>query len=301
MYAQAIYDYKAQRNEELSIKKNEKLRVLDDSMGWWRVENEKKDTGFVPSNYVRKSKPIWKKFTGSSKKAMDTNGEYCDPAETFEKSTSKSSRGTVVAKYTYVPQRKDELELKKGDFVIVLEKEGDGWWRGEVNGSAGWFPSNYVEEPRKGQPLQDSDKATTVLCQVKTLYPFNSGSPEELSFDKDELLDVISQPTDDPDWWEAKKPDGTKGLVPRNYVEVYQKPSNGADQKLLHGPKTPQKQWPPKREIKPYHQALAFVKEPYFWGMISRVDTERMLKDFATDGDFLLRESESKVSVQSLP
>lgn len=295
-YAQAIYDYRAQRNEELSIKKNEKLRILDDSMGWWRVENESKETGFVPSNYVRKPKTIWKKFT--SKKSTDTNGEYCDPADAFGRRAGKPAQGIVSVKYGYVPKREDELELKKGDTVVVLEKEGDGWWRGQVRGHSGWFPSNYVEDPKEQKPVQESPKTPSVLCQVKTLYPFNSGNPEELAFQKDELLDIISQPSDDPDWWEAKKPDGTKGLVPRNYVEVYQKGSEGATQKVMHAtPISPtSRTGPPRRQIRPYHQAFPFVEEAWFWGMISRVDTERMLKDYGTDGDFLLRESESKVS-----
>ena len=34
----ALYDYKATDSEELSIKKDERLVVLDDSKGWWKVE-----------------------------------------------------------------------------------------------------------------------------------------------------------------------------------------------------------------------------------------------------------------------
>lgn len=31
------YDYIAQEDQELSIKKNERLRLLDDSKNWWKV------------------------------------------------------------------------------------------------------------------------------------------------------------------------------------------------------------------------------------------------------------------------
>ena len=39
---------------------------------------------------------------------------------------------TAVAKYSYEPQREDELRLTKGDVVDVLEKSSDGWWKGVV-------------------------------------------------------------------------------------------------------------------------------------------------------------------------
>ena len=53
----------------------------------------------------------------------------------------------VVAKFNYEPSRDDELELFKGQQVLVLEQSEDAWWRGrnEESGQDGWFPSNYVE------------------------------------------------------------------------------------------------------------------------------------------------------------
>ena len=45
----AKYDYNAAGPQELSLKKNEKLRLIDDSMHWWKVLNSKNQTGFVPS------------------------------------------------------------------------------------------------------------------------------------------------------------------------------------------------------------------------------------------------------------
>lgn len=36
--------------------------------------------------------------------------------------------------------------LKKGDIVVVTQKEDGGWWEGTLNEKTGWFPSNYVRE-----------------------------------------------------------------------------------------------------------------------------------------------------------
>ena len=53
----AKYDYQAQDKQELDIRKNEKLVLLDDTKHWWKVLNREGLSGFVPSNYVKKVKP----------------------------------------------------------------------------------------------------------------------------------------------------------------------------------------------------------------------------------------------------
>ena len=41
----AKFDYAAQDAQELDMKKNDKLILLDDSRHWWRVQNAKNQTG----------------------------------------------------------------------------------------------------------------------------------------------------------------------------------------------------------------------------------------------------------------
>ena len=44
-------------SQELSIKKSEKCVLIDGSKKWWRVQNARGVTGYVPSNFMKKSKP----------------------------------------------------------------------------------------------------------------------------------------------------------------------------------------------------------------------------------------------------
>ncbi|XP_019647176.1 PREDICTED: E3 ubiquitin-protein ligase SH3RF1-like [Branchiostoma belcheri] len=62
-----------------------------------------------------------------------------------------------VAKYSYKPQKSDELELKKADIYLVCEKMQDGWFKGTSlrTGQMGMFPGNYV------QPLTRAVTSTT--------------------------------------------------------------------------------------------------------------------------------------------
>ena len=259
--AVVLYDYVAKQDEELSIKKNEKLSVLDDRKTWWKVRNDRGAEGFVPSNYVR----LEKKKSGLkemfNKKILRSKPDPEPEPSAYQqvdlvRSTPTSNTGKTIGlvKYTYEAKQPDELAITKGDRVVIVEKEEDGWWRGEANGQIGWFPSNYVEEivsgggggggggdaaamagaptgmnSQSGQGARDggggggggdSSSSSSFVCVVRALYPFNSGNPEELPFQKGDVMDIVGQPPDDPDWWEAITPSGSKGLVPRNYVEV---------------------------------------------------------------------------------
>ena len=50
----------------------------------------------------------------------------------------------VLAMFPYTAQNADELTFYKGSVINVMSKEGD-WWKGEMNGKIGMFPSNYVQ------------------------------------------------------------------------------------------------------------------------------------------------------------
>ncbi|KAM3605896.1 uncharacterized protein V6R79_006760 [Siganus canaliculatus] len=61
---------------------------------------------------------------------------------------SRLNCGIFQALYSYVPQNEDELELKEGDLVSVMEKCDDGWFVGTSKRTKqfGTFPGNYVKE-----------------------------------------------------------------------------------------------------------------------------------------------------------
>ncbi|XP_034815482.1 intersectin-1-like [Pan paniscus] len=52
--------------------------------------------------------------------------------------------------YDYTAQNDDELAFNKGQIINILNKEDPDWWKGEVNGQVGLFPSNYVKLTRHG-------------------------------------------------------------------------------------------------------------------------------------------------------
>ncbi|KAI4894506.1 hypothetical protein NFI96_020675 [Prochilodus magdalenae] len=166
----AKWDYTAQQDQELDIRKNERLWLLDDSKTWWRVRNASNRTGYVPSNYVERKNSLKKaslvknlKDTlglGKTKRKTSTRDASPTPSTDAEYPSNGSAGGggvggaeriydlniPALVKFSYTAEREDELSLAKGDRVVVMEKCSDGWWRGSHAGQVGWFPSNYVRE-----------------------------------------------------------------------------------------------------------------------------------------------------------
>ncbi|KAL4636198.1 nostrin isoform X4 [Arapaima gigas] len=79
---------------------------------------------------------------------LDSNGQHSDFTEDTEDETGAELQniGKCKALYDFISERDDELNLKEGDLLNILEKNDNGWWYGSLNGQKGHFPSTYVEE-----------------------------------------------------------------------------------------------------------------------------------------------------------
>ncbi|XP_060043595.1 cytoplasmic protein NCK2 isoform X1 [Erinaceus europaeus] len=306
----AKWDYTAQQDQELDIKKNERLWLLDDSKTWWRVRNAANRTGYVPSNYVERKNSLKKgslvrnlKDTlglGKAKRKASARDASPTPSTDAEYPANGGADRIydlsipALVKFAYAAEREDELSLVKGARVTVMEKCSDGWWRGSCGGQVGWFPSNYVLEEadeaaaeppglpglRRGAPLSNG----RALHLVQTLYPFSSVTDEELNFDKGETMEVIEKPENDPEWWKCKNARGQVGLVPKNYVVV-----------LSDGPGL---QPAPSPQLGPTGPARSgrFAGREWYYGGVTRHQAECALNQRGVEGDFLVRDSESSPS-----
>ncbi|XP_061735273.1 cytoplasmic protein NCK2a isoform X2 [Nerophis ophidion] len=322
----AKWDYTAQQDQELDIRKNERLYLLDDSKTWWRVRNTANQTGYVPSNYVERKNSLKKgslvkniKDTlglGKTKRKTSARDASPTPSSDTEYPTNGSG-GPVggaaeriydlnmpaVVKFAYAAERDDELTLTKGSRVVVMEKCSDGWWRGSQGGRVGWFPSNYVQEELSESPDRvgkgDSYTHGTSMANgsvgghhrravlVQTLYPFSSVTEEELNFEKGEIMELVEKPENDPEWWRCKNSRGMVGLVPKNYVTVL-------DERPGH-PSPSMKGSPRNRHMAPARSGR-FAGRDWYYGNITRHQAECILNERADEGDFLVRDSESSPS-----
>ncbi|EGG24432.1 SH3 domain-containing protein [Cavenderia fasciculata] len=102
-----------------------------------------------------------------SKSTQSTNKPSYNPPKSLTASNSSTSLKTTsspvkptppaVAKRTFLKKKKmralyeyvgsdaTELDFYTGDVITVLGEDESGWWKGEIEGRTGLFPSNYTE------------------------------------------------------------------------------------------------------------------------------------------------------------
>ncbi|XP_068102820.1 NADPH oxidase organizer 1-like isoform X2 [Hyperolius riggenbachi] len=118
------YETKDTKNRPFKVKKNEQIDVIiKDSTGWWLVENEEKCLAWFPAPYL--VKPI--SAENNSKKKSFHKGSFYYAHKAFE------------------AQNVDEIALKIGVVVEVIEKSDDGWWLICYNGRFGYTPAMFLK------------------------------------------------------------------------------------------------------------------------------------------------------------
>lgn len=149
----ARYNFNADTNVELSLRKGERVMVMRQvDQNWY--EGKIPDTtkqGIFPVAYVDMVKRSPSK---GSAHHMDPRGYHGNrtpgstPVRRLVQDALQGGGDPYQAVYNYMPRNEDELELKEGDIVDVMEKCDDGWFVGTSRRSKlfGTFPGNYVKQ-----------------------------------------------------------------------------------------------------------------------------------------------------------
>lgn len=105
----------------------------------------------LPSRYQAGAPPI--DFIGSTGAPSHSNSSAPTPNEKNNVLASRPNIELVEALYDYKPQQPEDLELRTGDKIQVLEHTSPDWWKGSIGSRSGMFPSNYIK------PLDDQRQA----------------------------------------------------------------------------------------------------------------------------------------------
>lgn len=69
----------------------------------------------------------------------------------FYKSTLQMN--TYVALYKFVPQENEDLEMRPGDMITLLEDSNEDWWKGKIDDRTGFFPANFVQRVQQDEKI----------------------------------------------------------------------------------------------------------------------------------------------------
>ncbi|XP_056336813.1 intersectin-2a [Danio aesculapii] len=122
--------------EQLSLTPGQLIVVLHkNSNSWWLGELQARG---------KKRKKGW--FQSSNVRLLEANSGKITPAP--------QPLCQVIAMYDYKAANKDEMSFQKGQLITVLNKDNPDWWKGEVAGVTGLFPTNYVKMTTECDPSQ---------------------------------------------------------------------------------------------------------------------------------------------------
>ncbi|XP_058527798.1 sorbin and SH3 domain-containing protein 1 isoform X40 [Ochotona princeps] len=161
-YGEAVakFNFNGDTQVEMSFRKGERitlLRQVDENWYEGRIPGTSRQ-GIFPITYVDVIKrPLVKTpvdyidLPYSSPSRSATASPQQPQAQqrrvTSDRSQTPQESFSYQALYSYIPQNDDELELRDGDIVDVMEKCDDGWFVGTSRRTRqfGTFPGNYVK------------------------------------------------------------------------------------------------------------------------------------------------------------
>ncbi|XP_004853090.1 sorbin and SH3 domain-containing protein 2 isoform X13 [Heterocephalus glaber] len=154
----AKYNFNADTNVELSLRKGDKIILLKRvDQNWYegKIPGTNRQ-GIFPVSYVEVVKkntkgaedypepPIPHSYSSDRIHSLSSNKPQ-HPVSTHE--NIQGGGEPFQALYNYTPRNEDELELRESDVIDVMEKCDDGWFVGTSRRTKffGTFPGNYVK------------------------------------------------------------------------------------------------------------------------------------------------------------
>ncbi|KAI1146630.1 hypothetical protein F4825DRAFT_456282 [Nemania diffusa] len=135
--------------------------------------------------------------------------------------TQSSYRAKALYSYDANPEDPNELSFSKDEILNVNDIEGLWWHASRENGDIGIVPSNYLllrDESGRMDSVQRSrhiQRSYPYSAKALDSYYANPEDPNELSFKRDEILNVSDI---EERWWKARSENGDEGIVPSNYL-----------------------------------------------------------------------------------
>ncbi|NWW74798.1 SH319 protein, partial [Climacteris rufus] len=216
-HAVVLHDFPAEHADDLDLHSGDIVCLLEKiDTEWYRGKCGNR-TGIFPANFV--------------KVVIDV------PEEANRKKIPSSSRcikgPRCVARFEYIGDQKDELSFSEGETIILKEYVNEEWAKGELRGTSGIFPLNFVEViedlPATGMStetalknkvevsssLPQNNRRSAEWCEA--LHDFTAETKDDLSFKKGDCIQILEQV--DLEWYRGRL-NGKEGIFPAVFVQT---------------------------------------------------------------------------------
>ncbi|XP_069833818.1 sorbin and SH3 domain-containing protein 2 isoform X6 [Dendropsophus ebraccatus] len=152
----AKYNFNADTNVELSLRKGDRVTLLKKvDKNWYegKIPGTNRQ-GIFPVSYVELVRKSPSKSQGQSPErslhqsySTERTHNSSSTRAVFTHENIQAMGEPYQSLYNYTPRNEDELELREGDVIDVMEKCDDGWFVGTSRRTKffGTFPGNYVK------------------------------------------------------------------------------------------------------------------------------------------------------------
>ncbi|KAG5339647.1 RAB8A protein, partial [Acromyrmex charruanus] len=211
MEAIVEYNYVAQEDDELTLKKGDIITGIKMMLGGWWEGTLRDKRGMFPDNFVKVLDPSATSGSNGSGTISSTKSD--------ESIILRNGSGRRFCKvlFSYDPCNEDELTLVPQDSIEFLGEVEEGWWRGRLRGRVGVFPSNFVSPPAPEEQERHKERDKKEMCRV--LFPYEAANEDELTLVEGDTIIILSKDAPDKGWWKGEL-NGQVGLFPDNFVEM---------------------------------------------------------------------------------
>ncbi|XP_026553925.1 SH3 domain-containing protein 19 isoform X2 [Pseudonaja textilis] len=213
-HATVLHNFKAEHIDDLDLSAGDTVFLLEKIDDEWYRGKCKNRTGIFPASFV--------------KIIIDTPGENNWKKEPLSPSNIIGPR--CRARFEYIGDLKDELSFSEGEVIILKGYINQEWAKGELRGTSGIFPLNFVDviedlpESGDGSFLLRS-KHSGSMTQLEgqagqwcdALHDFTAETQEDLSFKKGDCILILEQV--DSEWYRGRL-NGKEGIFPAVFVHV---------------------------------------------------------------------------------
>ncbi|RWS26099.1 dynamin-binding protein-like protein, partial [Leptotrombidium deliense] len=238
-FAVVNQDLKAQLENELDLKKGDKVRILKvvDKLYYEGEFNGK--VGIFPKAFVKmveetasNSETSAQSVTSVTPKVEIDYSEFLSPPpynEVVSLGYSNANAGLELssygqALYEFKAEYPNELSFKEGEIIHLIRHVDDKWMEGELNGVIGVFPKSFISiivdcSAPAELSVDKLFEAYPANTRAHVLYDFNAQIDGDLSVKCGDVITLTRKAINE-EWVEAVDSAGNVGLCPQNFLEI---------------------------------------------------------------------------------